>query len=75
MIVRTECIERTQPCGWPLADIGIIASGNLPVLVPEIVLLYKAHERTEKDEAGFRAALPDLSPPSKSCLELPPACA
>ena len=44
----------------PLADIGISASGNIPILVPEIVLLYKAHERTEKDEADFRVALHHL---------------
>jgi hypothetical protein len=52
----------------PLADIGTIASGNIPILVPEIVLLYKAHEQTEKDEPDFRAALPRLSPHSKSWL-------
>ena len=52
----------------PLADIGISASGNLPILVPEIVLLYKAHERTEKDEADFRMVFPHLSPSSKSWL-------
>jgi hypothetical protein len=37
----------------PLADIGIVVSGDIPVLVPEIVLLYKAHERTEKNEVDF----------------------
>jgi hypothetical protein len=52
----------------PLADIGISASGNIPILVPEIVLLYKAHERTEKDEADFRVALHHLSPRSRSWL-------
>ena len=52
----------------PLADIGITASDNIPILVPEIVLLYKAHEQTEKDEADFRAALPHLSPRSRSWL-------
>jgi hypothetical protein len=52
----------------PLGDIGIAASNNISILVPEIVLLYKAHERTEKDEADFRAALPRLSLPSKTWL-------
>jgi hypothetical protein len=52
----------------PLADIGTLGSGNMPILVPEIVLLYKAHERTEKDEADFRAALPHLTPPAKAWL-------
>ena len=54
----------------PLADIGIIASGKIPILVPEIVLLYKAHERTEKDEADFRAA---ASGPIAPFQELPRA--
>ena len=52
----------------PLADIGVSASGNIPILVPEIVLMYKAHERTEKDEADFRMVLPHLSPTSKAWL-------
>jgi hypothetical protein len=37
-------------------------------LVPEIVLLYKAHEGTEKDEADFRAVLPHLSPSAVAWL-------
>ena len=52
----------------PLADIGITASDSIPILVPKIVLLYKAHEQMEKDEADFRAALPHLSPRSRSWL-------
>jgi hypothetical protein len=36
--------------------------------VPEIVLLYKAHELTEKDEADFRSALPHLTPSQKAWL-------
>jgi len=52
----------------PLVDIGITASDNIPIQVPEIVLLYKAHERTEKDEADFLAAFPHLSSPSKTWL-------
>jgi hypothetical protein len=48
---------------------------NIPVnyfltgsLVPEIVLLYKAHELTEKDEADFRSVLPHLTPSRKAWL-------
>src|SRR5215213_8951978 len=37
----------------PLDEVGVIALGGVPILVPEIVLLYKAHELTEKDEADF----------------------
>ena len=37
-------------------------------MVPEIVLLYKAHEGAEKDETDFRAALPHLSPSATAWL-------
>jgi hypothetical protein len=52
----------------PLAEIGVKALGGVPILVPEIVLLYKAHELTEKDEADFRTALPHLTPRRKAWL-------
>jgi hypothetical protein len=52
----------------PLAEMGSVVSGSVPVLVPEIVLLYKAHEQTEKDEADFRATLPHLSPSATAWL-------
>ena len=42
----------------PLAEVGLTALGRVPILVPEIVLLYKAHELTEKDEADFRSGFP-----------------
>ena len=54
----------------PLAEVGVMASaaGGVPILVPEIVLLYKAHELTEKDEADFRSALPHLTLSRKAWL-------
>jgi hypothetical protein len=52
----------------PLAEIGGVISGGIPILVPEIVLVYKAHERTEKNAADFRAALPHLSPSATAWL-------
>ena len=52
----------------PLDEVGVIALGGVPILVPEIVLLYKAHELTEKDEADFRSALPRLTPCRKAWL-------
>jgi Glyoxalase-like domain len=52
----------------PLAEVGVRALGGVPILVPEIVLLYKAHELTEKDEADFRSALPQLTPSRKAWL-------
>jgi hypothetical protein len=52
----------------PLAEMGGVISGGIPILVPEIVLLYKAHERTENDEADFQAALPHLWPSAMAWL-------
>jgi hypothetical protein len=52
----------------PLAEVGVTALGGVPILVPEIVLLYKANELTEKDEADFRSALPHLTPSQKAWL-------
>jgi Aminoglycoside-2''-adenylyltransferase len=53
----------------PLDEVGVMASaGGVPILVPEIVLLYKAHELTEKDEADFRSALPHLTVSRKAWL-------
>ena len=52
----------------PLAEVGVTALGGVPILVPEIVLLYKAHELTEKDEADFRTTLPHLTASRKAWL-------
>ena len=53
----------------PLDEVGVMSSARgVPILVPEIVLLYKAHELTEKDEADFRSALPHLTPSRKAWL-------
>ena len=54
----------------PLDEVGVMASAasGVPILVPEIVLLYEAHELTEKDEAGFRSALPHLTVSRKAWL-------
>jgi hypothetical protein len=53
----------------PLDEVGVMASaGGVPILVPEIVLLSKAHELTEKDEADFRSALPSLTASRKAWL-------
>jgi Aminoglycoside-2''-adenylyltransferase len=52
----------------PLAEIGGVISGGIPILVPEIVLLYKAHEPTEKNEADFQAVMPHLWPSATAWL-------
>ena len=65
-----EWVYRRNPAvRKPLAEVGAVASaGGVPILVPEIVLLYKAHELTEKDEADFRSALPHLTRSRKAWL-------
>jgi hypothetical protein len=52
----------------PLDEVGVLALGGVPIVVPEIVLLYKAHDLTEKDEADFRSILPHLTPSRKAWL-------
>jgi hypothetical protein len=64
-----EWLYRNNPAvRRPVAEIGSVNSGGIPILVPEIVLLYKAHEGAEEDEADFRAALPHLSPSATAWL-------
>jgi hypothetical protein len=60
--------RRNPAVGKALAEVGATALGGVPILVPEIVLLYKAHELTEKDEADFRTTLPLLTPSRKAWL-------
>jgi hypothetical protein len=55
--------EEAAGRGWCVAP-----AGGVPILVPEIVLLYKAHELTEKDEADFRSVLPHLTVSRKAWL-------
>jgi hypothetical protein len=52
----------------PLAEMGTVISDGIPILVPEIVLLHKAHEGAEKDEADFRSAIPHLLPSARAWL-------
>ena len=51
----------------PLDEVGAMR-GGIPFLCPEIVLLYKAGERSPKNEADFAAARPRLSTRSKRWL-------
>jgi len=52
----------------PLAQIGRMTSEEIPYLVPEIVLLYKAKNVRENDERDFEAALPSLSTEQKTWM-------
>ena len=44
----------------PLEEVGLITAAGLPVLAPEIVLLYKARHAESRDEADLTAVLPAL---------------
>ena len=57
--------DRRVTC--PLARLGVEREG-LPVLAPEIVLLFKAKSPGPKDEADFEAALPLLRPAARAWL-------
>jgi hypothetical protein len=52
----------------PLAEVGQPASAGIPILAPEIVLLYKAGDPKEKDEADFDAVVPRLSAAQREWL-------
>ena len=60
--------QRNPAVRKPLADVGMVAPGGVPILAPEVVLLYKAHELTVKDETDFEEALPHLSSSRKTWL-------
>jgi hypothetical protein len=44
----------------PIGEIGYVSAENVPYLVPEIQLLYKANGRRPKDDGDFAATLPVL---------------
>jgi hypothetical protein len=52
----------------PLVEVSMTSPEGFPILVPEIVLLFKADETSPKNDADFRAALPILGPEARSWL-------
>ena len=52
----------------PLPDITIEAASGLPILVPEIVLLFKAKHLLAKDQTDFERVAPHLGVPAKRWL-------
>ena len=74
-----EClINKTDENEWvffnddrvrrPLTEIGFVGQDDIPYLNPEIVLLYKAKNRRDKDEYDFTLAAPRLSKQARSWL-------
>ncbi len=60
--------KRNNSVRRPLLDIGFTGADGLPYLKPEIVLLFKAKLRRDKDEADFDTLLPQLSSASRAFL-------
>jgi hypothetical protein len=52
----------------PLSEVWSRSASGLPVVAPEIQLLYKAKHHLEKDEHDFRTALPRLSAEQREWL-------
>jgi len=52
----------------PVTEIGFPAIMGIPILAPEIVLLYKAKAPRPRDEEDFRNALPLLGPERRRWL-------
>jgi hypothetical protein len=53
----------------PVDEICVRSASGLPIVVPEIQLLYKAKHHKEKDEHDFRSALPRLSSERREWLK------
>ena len=52
----------------PVTEIGFPATMGIPILAPEVVLLYKAKAPRPRDEEDFRNALPLLGPERRRWL-------
>lgn len=60
--------HRGRKVRWPLANLTRHSPSGTPYLTPEIVLLLKARDNREKDQADFVDAVPFLSPEQLSWL-------
>ena len=52
----------------PVGEVHLRAASGLPIVAPEIQLLYKAKHHLDKDEHDFRAVVPRLSPERRAWL-------
>lgn len=62
MFRRAAAVQR------PLARAVVHTAAGLPVLAPEVVLLYKAKAPRAADEHDFTAARPHLGPEARAWL-------
>ena len=61
--------RRDPRVSLPLSRLGRSGLGGLPILAPEIVLLYKAKGPRDRDEQDFQAALPALDAGARRWLK------
>ena len=52
----------------PVGELTLRSAGGIPIVAPEIQLLYKAKHKEDKDEHDFRETLPRLTPSRRSWL-------
>ncbi len=60
--------RRNPAIGLPVSSIGLATEEGLPYLAPEIILLYKAKNPRDKDEADLASVLPFLDERRRSWL-------
>jgi hypothetical protein len=53
----------------PLEDVFLRSASGIPIVAPEVQLLYKAKHRRDKDEHDFRTARPLLSARQRAWLK------
>ena len=64
----TWICRRDETIRFPYADIIRHTDDGIPYLVPELVLLFKAKEVREKDQADFEGTLPHMTPHQRETL-------
>jgi aminoglycoside-2''-adenylyltransferase len=64
----TWYFRRNQAIYRPESDIALVGHEGIPIIAPEIQLLYKAKERRPKDDRDFATALPRLDSRQRTWL-------
>jgi hypothetical protein len=62
------CFRRDTSILWPFGESYLRTEDGIPILAPEIQLLYKAKHHRAKDEHDFRMALDSLGPKRRKRL-------
>jgi hypothetical protein len=62
------CFRRNMDFRRPVADLIVTTSSGIPILAPEIQLLYKARGLRPKDERDFSTVLGSLDPERRAWL-------